>query len=142
MRIFIFSFIVILLGTVHVQAQNSNFTVQIQNANSDLGKIMILVFNKEEGFPDDVNKAVKRYVLTPKNKQIQLVIEDLPQGKYAITVFHDEDGNGIMNTSLLGLPQEKYGFSNNPKIYFGPPSFEKASVQIGKEQKSIRINLR
>jgi uncharacterized protein (DUF2141 family) len=141
MRLLIFSFLLTFLSQVYVKAQSHSLSVHIQNANSDQGKILVLVFNQKEGFPDAVDKAFKNYVLTPKNKQAQLVIENLSLGEYAISVFHDEDGNGVMNTNLIGLPQEKYGFSNNPKIFFGPPSFDKAAVQIGTEHRSIKIQL-
>ena len=119
-----------------------SLSVQINDAKSDQGKILVLVFNNEEGFPDQVERAFKQLVLEPENGQASFVLEDLAAGKYAITVFHDEDDNGKMTTSFAGLPEEKYGFSNNPKIYFGPPSFEKSAVLVGSENQTIQINLR
>lgn len=122
--------------------QTSELRVRIQHTDSDKGKILILVFNQPDGFPDQVDKAFKKYALPPKNKGLDLVISDLAPGNYAFTVLHDEDGDEKMKTSFLGIPAEKYGFSNNPKIYFTPPSFEKAAVKLGAETKSIVIDLR
>lgn len=140
MKLFIFLFL--FLGSFSCFAQNANLRVQINQANSDNGKILVLVFNSPEGYPETIDKAFKRLVLTPKNRQAEFLLENIPSGKYAITVLHDEDENGKMNTSMMGFPQEKYGFSNNPKIYLGPPSFEKAAISLGKETKTIQINLR
>lgn len=116
--------------------------VQVLQANSDNGKIRILIFAQPEGFPDQMEKAIKNYSISPKNKGCELSIEGLPAGFYAISVIHDEDGNGKLNTNPVGYPTERYGFSNNPKIYFSPPSFEKASFELKNSPHTVRINLR
>lgn len=125
-----------------LDGQENVLRVTIQETESDRGKILVLVFDQEEGFPDQVEMAVRKFAIAPTNGKAQIELSDLPPGKYAFTVLHDEDDNEVMNTSLLGLPTEKYGFSNNPKIYFSPPSFEKAAVTFGSESKNIEISLR
>ncbi|MDX5339139.1 MAG: DUF2141 domain-containing protein [Cyclobacteriaceae bacterium] len=134
--------VIIHLFSAPVFSQTANLKVQISPTKSDEGKVLVLVFNSEKGFPESIDHAYKRLVLTPKNQQAEFILEGIPSGKYAITVLHDEDNNGKMNTSLMGFPQEKYGFSNNPKIYFGPPTFEKAAITLGKENKTVQIQLR
>ena len=42
-------------------------------------------------------------------------------GFYAVALFHDENNNHHFDTTVLGLPAEGFGFSNNPKLYVGPP---------------------
>lgn len=123
-------------------SQTADLKVQINHASSDKGKILVLVFNSENGFPESIDQAFQKLVLFPKSKKAEFNLVGIPFGKYAITVLHDEDNNGKMNTNLMGFPQEKYGFSNNPKIYFGPPSFEKAALNLGPENKTVQINLR
>ncbi|GAA0880989.1 hypothetical protein GCM10009119_39590 [Algoriphagus jejuensis] len=124
------------------EVQGADLFVVVQKTNSDKGKVLILVFDKEDGFPDQVEKAFGKFAIAPKNGKVELRLPDLLPGKYAVTVLHDEDNNEVMNTNFIGLPTEKYGFSNNPKIYFGPPNFEKAAVQTGNEDRTITINLR
>jgi uncharacterized protein (DUF2141 family) len=133
----------ILLFSIPKSAEFENvLRVTIQDAESDKGRVLILVFDQEDGFPDQVDKAFKKFALPPKNGKVELELTDLPPGKYAFTVLHDEDNNEVMNTSFLGIPTEKYGFSNNPKVYFSPPSFEKAAISLGTEPKSTVIILR
>lgn len=120
---------------------NTKLLIQIHHAKSDQGKIRILIFSSEKGFPDQPENALKSYSITPKNKSGQLLVEDLPEGKYAVSVIHDEDENGKLNSNAVGYPSEKFGFSNNPKVYFSIPSFEKVAFQLTKETKTIRINL-
>ena len=53
---------------------------------------------------------------------------DLPAGKYAVQVMHDENDNGKLDANFMGIPIEGYGFSNNPQVmrraYFSEAAFE------------------
>ena len=64
---------------------------------------------------------------------LRFVLHDVPPGRYAVNTFHDENGNGDLDTNLLGIPSEGYGFANDPDSSFGPPDFEAASVDLGEE---------
>ena len=121
---------------------NPKLEIRITEANSDKGMIRILIFSKENGFPDQPETAVKSYSISPQNKSCSLAISDLPPGRYAVSVIHDEDMNGKLSFNIVGYPTEKFGFSNNPKVYFSPPSFEKAAFDMKSENKLLQINLR
>jgi uncharacterized protein (DUF2141 family) len=56
-------------------------------------------------------------------------------------VYHDEDENGLLNKNgIFGIPSEAYGFSNNPRAFFGPPDYEKCTFQVASD-KAIVIKL-
>jgi uncharacterized protein (DUF2141 family) len=56
---------------------------------------------------------------------VRFEVKAVAFGRYALSIFHDVNGNGLMDKkSLLGIPVEPFGFSNNPSIGFGAPSFE------------------
>jgi uncharacterized protein (DUF2141 family) len=59
-----------------------------------------------------------------KNEDPILTISELRIGSYAIRVFHDQNSNGKLDTNLIGIPKERFGFSNNVMGQFGPPAFE------------------
>ena len=61
---------------------------------------------------------------------MRFVVEDLAPGRYALSAFHDENDNGELDTNLMGIPSEGYGFGNEASAAFGPPSFEAASVDV------------
>lgn len=124
------------------QSTQTNLQVSISGASSDVGSIRILVFSKPSGFPDQVKQAVRSISLNPKSGKASFKLTDLPAGTYAIGVIHDLDNNGKLSTNAVGYPNEKFGFSNNPKVYFGPPSFEKAAFVLGKTALSLEIDLR
>ena len=124
------------------QSNPTNLQVSISGASSETGSIRILVFSKPSGFPDQVKQAVRSISLPSKNGKASFKLTDLPTGTYAIGVIHDQDNNGKLSTNAVGYPTEKFGFSNNPKVYFGPPSFEKAAFVLGKTAVLVEISLR
>ena len=64
----------------------------------------------------------------------------LPSGTYALAVFHDENGNGRLDT-FARIPREGFGFSRNPAIRFGPPRFAQARFAVtgGEVRQNVRI---
>jgi uncharacterized protein (DUF2141 family) len=62
-------------------------------------------------------------------------------GRYALLILHDENANGKLDTNLVGMPTEAYGFSNNPSKRPGRPSFAEAAFEVGNEPIRLRIEL-
>ena len=62
-------------------------------------------------------------------------------GAWALALFHDENGNGKLDT-VLGIPKEGFAFSRNPPLTFGPPKFERASVTVGERDVEAPVRLR
>lgn len=114
----------------------------IKNAKSNSGVIQVLIFNKEDGFPEEPKKAFKTMSLPVSNLSAKLVLEDLPAGDYAVSVFHDEASNGQIRKNDFGMPIDTYGFSNNPTSFFGPPSFSKCAVPVKNSQVKVEVILR
>ncbi|MDF2158299.1 DUF2141 domain-containing protein [Algoriphagus sp. CAU 1675] len=123
--------------------ETGQIELQISNTRSNRGIIRVLIFRDSDGFPEERSKAFQALSLPVLDLKKKHSINELPPGKYALSIFHDEDENGEMRKNSLGYPLEKYGFSNNPKVLFSIPSFEKCAVQVGKgETKLLKIELR
>jgi uncharacterized protein (DUF2141 family) len=103
------------------------------------GVLRICVTRKADAFPscrDDPN-AIRRNVPA---STASTRFDALPSGDYAVAVIHDANGNAKLDT-MLGIPKEGFGFSRNPAIRLGPPSFSSAqfAVSTGAEKQQIRI---
>ncbi len=61
---------------------------------------------------------------------VTLTVQNIPPGTYAAQAFHDVNGNNRLDRTLLGLPAEPMGFSNNAPLHFGPPSFAAAAFTV------------
>ena len=65
-----------------------------------------------------------------RNGSAQLVFVGLPPGRYVLKSFADQNSNAKLDTNLVGLPTERYGFSNDARGHMGPPSFDQAAVPV------------
>ena len=67
-------------------------------------------------------------------------IKGLKHGQYALAIFHDLNSDTICNRNIMGIPTEKYGFSNNVRPFLTAPSFEDAAINLN-SKKTIIIQL-
>lgn len=88
---------------------------------------MIGLFNSKDTFLTDKYKALK---IKAQVGSIKAKFENIPNGNYAIALYHDENLNNKLDKNLFHIPKEGYGFSNNAKPFFGPPKFNKAKFQL------------
>jgi uncharacterized protein (DUF2141 family) len=124
------------------QTESGEIKMIVNSTKTNSGVIRVLLFNQADGFPEDPKKAFKALSIPVKNFSAQTTIPNLPTGNYAISVFHDEDEDGIFKKNSIGLPIDRYGFSNNPTLFFGPPSFSKCKVALGNKPITVEINLK
>jgi uncharacterized protein (DUF2141 family) len=124
-------------------AFSAPLTVKFTNTANTPGKILVSVFNDARYFPDVAANAVvnKKIVVTKKDSEIEVKL-DLPVGEYAIASFLDENGDEKLNTGFMGIPKERFGFSNNPSILTGAPGFGAASFNVVEGQNKITIKLK
>ncbi len=96
---------------------------------SSEGKINVAVYNQRDGFLK-FDSAYTAHSATAKKGITLVTIENLPNGEYALAIFHDKNKNGKLDTNWLGIPKEAVGFSNATMKTFGPPSFEECTVPL------------
>lgn len=137
MKKFIFVLVFALFNSAVSFAQNYDLQISITNLRNSTGQFLIAVYNGADGFPKKPEKAYRSLVVP--TQQSRFIIADLPAGQYAVAIIHDENSNGKVDTGgPLGIPKEGIGFSRNPNISFGPPSFDKAAFTL-QENSSIEI---
>ena len=73
--------------------------------------------------------------------EVVVRIEGVPAGVWAAQAFHDEDSDGKIGT-VLGVPTEGLGFSNDVRFLFGPPRFRDAAFRMAPDGGRIRFSLR
>lgn len=119
-----------LLPLCCIAAAQHAVTVEVDDVPSAKGKLMVALYNRAEGFPSGEGKAML-YKEVPAQKGRQtVVLGTLPGGTYALAVFHDANGDGELNTNVLGIPKEAYGFSNNARPGFRAPYFREAAFVL------------
>ncbi len=116
--------------------------IEVQGLQSDKGQIGCAIFSKADGFPDEIDKAMKQVLLKPKNKTVTCTFDGYAPGVYGISVMHDLDMSGELNTSFVGKPKEPWGVSKNaPMQRFGPPEWKDCKFEYEGGKKLLKIKL-
>ena len=133
-------------------AAAADLELTIANVRSDSGALLIGLYDNPKGFLLSVEDSAKPRPTTDPLRLVgvamratsgtqSIVFRQLPPGRYAIIVIHDENDNGLLDENALGVPTEGYGFSNNALGFLSAPSFEAAAVIIESTDKSVSISL-
>lgn len=119
----------------------ARMVVAISGLRNDNGRLYCTAFNSAEGYPSQPERAVGRAMGEPHGRQGRLVFEGLAPGSYALICFHDENGNGRLDTGIFGIPTESYAASNGARNPFGPPRFRDARFEYAGAEQSVPIRM-
>jgi len=109
--------------------ESCKLVVHIDGFRNQKGNAGITVFTSPDGWPENNDKAFMHagHPFTGDKATMELQV---PPGRYAIAVLHDENSNHKLDRNIIGWPKEGFGFSNNPKVNLSPPSFDTAAMQV------------
>ena len=122
---FMFAAITIMAGNFGQEL--NKLTISFDSLSTDQGKIMVLV-------KDQNNKDIAKLVLPIHNKSASAILF-LPNGNYAVVAYHDINQNEDLDTNIVGIPSEPYGFSNNARGLMGEPDLEDQLVEVESDTK-------
>jgi uncharacterized protein (DUF2141 family) len=120
-------------------SEAAELSIEVKGVANDSGTVLVALYDKADTW---MKVAVKYAKAVAKKDGVLIVVKDLPEGEYAVSIFHDENNNGKFDTNALGMPIEPYAFSNDASGSFGPPTYEQAKFKLDAEKKSIIINLK
>lgn len=114
-------------------------SLDIEGVGSNNGNVCVALYQDKDSFLDydkvfkiDSEKAVKGHM--------RIEMDDIPDGEYAVAIFHDENGNKKLDTNFMGIPKEAYAFSKGKVKMFGPPKFDECNFSITSDTE-IRIEI-
>ena len=105
----------LIFSAVFAQAQSSQgslIRVEVAGLHNDKGKVVCALFSSPVDFPKRVDKAVAHTSSEIAQAHAFCEFPGIASGTYAVSVFHDENSNGKMDTNLMGIPREGVGASN------------------------------
>lgn len=105
----------------------SQVEVIITDVKDTTGTIMVALFADPETF---LKKPTFGKFVKAKSGLTTAVFENIKPGEYAVSIIHDANNNRKLDTNLIGIPREGFGFSNNAMGAIGPPSFDKAKFRV------------
>jgi uncharacterized protein (DUF2141 family) len=122
-------------------AKSGCITVHIKGLKNPDGIIGVALYTTKNGFPDKPERAFATRVNKAGSSSNEATFANIPYGTYAVSVLHDENGNGRMDKNFIGIPKEGFGVSNNPKIRRGPPSYNESLFTLNASQLELIVSM-
>jgi uncharacterized protein (DUF2141 family) len=123
------------------QTAASRLHVLVTGAHRVAGNVTFTLYGEDPSrfLAHHGSVALQRVTLTGSTAEACFALS--APGTYAVAVYHDENDNHRLDRTLLGLPAEGYGFSNNVTPLLGLPSFGSVRLRIGPGDTRITIKL-
>jgi uncharacterized protein (DUF2141 family) len=132
------SLVAVALGLAPLAAWSTDLELKVENVKVPGGDLRVAVY----GSPADFRKtAVKAVKVAAAGDPVSIRIAGLTAGDYAIAIFHDRNGNEKLDSNLMGIPTEPYGFSGSTRNLMGPATWEQARFGVPPEGAAVTVRL-
>jgi uncharacterized protein (DUF2141 family) len=122
-------------------AAAADLEIAVRQVRSGAGSVCLAVYDNDTSFMK-LELATATLKVDASKGEVRFVIHNVRAGRYAVSAYHDENGNGKLDKNWLGAPAEGYGFSNDARGTRSPPRFDRAAFDFdGKADKSISFSL-
>lgn len=144
MRKVIWPIVFLFLCALFIQAssfaQTYTLTLEVFDIRDIQGELQVGLFNTEDAFLEIGAEFLVSNVKVDSATTL-VIFTDVPQGNYAISLYHDIDSSGEINKNFIGVPTEPYGISNDAWRLLAAPRWKDASFIVESDTILI-INLR
>lgn len=123
----IFVLFFFLFTPIFLFAQYS-LTIEISGLRNNDGNVLYELFDAKQ-------KSLKVGTVNISNKKCVVVFENLKPATYGFNYIHDENKNRKLDTKMVVIPKEGFGYSNNVVAKFGPPDFKKWTFELKENMK-------
>jgi uncharacterized protein (DUF2141 family) len=87
--------------------------IDVSGVRSDRGRILVALHEDRWDFPSRWDRALASASAPAVSGSVGLTLRVPRAGRFALIVVHDEDGDGRMKKSAVGLPREGYATGRN-----------------------------
>jgi len=116
--------------------------ISVTGMRNTAGSVTVTIYPDEPDHFLDGKYKLARQAVPVTLPVTHLCFAFAKPGYYAVALFHDENNNGHFDTTLLGLPAEGFGFSNNPTLYLGPPDLSKVRFEAHPGDNPISVQMK
>lgn len=121
-------------------APTGRVDVALEGLRNAKGVVRLCLTRNPSHFPDcnADPQAVSRTVAAAEARKLSF--GGLAPGNYALSLFHDENKNAKLDTTMA-MPREGFGFSRNPKVRFGPPKFNQVVFPVAAAAVQVTVRM-
>ncbi|HVU22379.1 MAG TPA: DUF2141 domain-containing protein [Rhizomicrobium sp.] len=124
---------VLLFAAVPARAdQDAVLTIKVDHIAPKGGNLRLAIYDAKSFADDDANPVADKVIAATPSVQT-VIMPGIAPGTYAVKMFQDVNRNEKFDFNWLGIPSERYGFSNNAKpnwIRMSAPTFEEAKILL------------
>jgi Uncharacterized protein conserved in bacteria len=120
---------------------DAGVSVTVTGLRSAKGQVLACLTTRADSFPDCDKDPLAHRLVVPAGEQVHLDFGLVADGRYAVSLIHDENANGKLDTRLM-IPREGFGFSRDAPVRMGPPSFDKAAFAVDGEEVRLSVRMR
>jgi len=124
----------------YAAAPLATLIVKVEKVSPRGGDLRVALYTRDS-YPLDNADPVTDSVVPAKPGETIVTLSGIKPGEYAVKLFQDFNRNGRFDMSWLGLPLEKYGFSNDARPTFSEPPFDATKFELRPGTNTITIHL-
>jgi len=117
-------------------------TVDVEGLRSGTGVVQVALFRTADGYPQHVELAARTRTVSIELPTTVVRFDDLEPGTWALAVLHDENANGRLDTTFLGVPKEGIGASREATRRMGEPRFDDARFEVDASDLHLRVAMK
>ena len=123
-----------------VAAPLAALIVKVEKVSPRGGDVRVALYTRASYPLDDADPVIDGVVPAKPGETI-VTLQGIKPGTYAVKLFQDFNRNGEFDMNWLGLPLEKYGFSNDVRPMFSEPPFDATKFELRPGTNTITIHL-
>jgi uncharacterized protein (DUF2141 family) len=114
--------------------------VKVEKVSPRGGDVRVALYTRTS-YPLDSADPVIDAVVPARPGETIVTLQGIKPGTYAVKLFQDFNRNGEFDMNWLGLPLEKFGFSNDARPMFSEPPFDATKFELRPGTNTITIHL-
>lgn len=130
----------IFLTGAHSGKMSGKLLLDVKNIRSTDGMIWVGIYNSPSNYLQKEKAIVKGFHIR-QTGSVLIPLDDMPYGEYAIAIFHDENNNGELDRTLIGIPSEPYAFSRKPSSKWRIPDFREIQFHFNQDNQHLLLQL-
>ena len=129
----------LLLAWMSAPASAGDLRVRLSGVGEATGSLRVALFANAADF--EAGSQTAGHFTPARAEGVEVVFANLPPGRYGLSTFHDVNANGELDSNLVGMPTEPFGFSRNARGRFGPPTFDELAFEMGEDDLVLEVEL-
>ena len=127
------------IGTsvISLSSSAAELTIKVTDIKKMKGHLLVALYESKEAYDGGETQLASKVKVDESEHLV--IFKDIPEGQYAVKMYHDENDNNELDSNMFGIPSEGYGFSNN-EGRFGAPDYKDAMFEVNNKT-NIEINL-